>query len=242
MAAATNTTRGNVKLAGDLAGSNDADNPQLPASGVTSGVYTNPVITLNSKGLITNISTGTAIDVFNVPLATSSVLGTVKVGAGFSIAGDGTLSMPLATTATPGIVQVGTGLTVSSGTVSIDGALYPSVQNGYQYSGAIITAIVNLTGVTGSTTLNFASSNTYQLSLVGNVTLNAPSNLIAGGTYFIVFRQDATGSRTCTFNSVFKFESGSPTTLSTAANSVDVLRVTVVSGTELVCKLYKNFA
>lgn len=241
MAAATNTTRGSVKLAGDIGGGADADNPQLPTSGATAGAYTNPNVTVNAKGITTYISSGSAVDVFNVALATTVSKGVIQVGQGFSIV-SGLLSINLATTTVPGIVQIGTGVNVTGGgVISLDSYTVPMIASGYQYSGSIATAIKTLTGVTGSTTLDFSQSNVFSLSLTGNITLNTPSNLLTGGTYFIVLRQDATGSRTLTTSSAFKFESGSSTALTTTGSAIDVLRVTVMSSTELVCRLLKNF-
>lgn len=242
MASATQTALGTVKLAGDLGGNNNPVAPELPPSGATAGSYSNPNVTVNAKGLVTNIGSSSAIDVFGIPVASTTALGVVKLGEGFAVASDGTMSIPVATTATPGIVRIGTGITVNAqGLISIDSTAYPSVSSGYTYTGAIITSITNQT-VSGAVTLDFSASNTFQLSLTGNVTINAPTNLRSGGTYFMVFRQDATGSRTATFNSIFKFESGSPTTLSTAPNSVDMLRVVVADNSTLLAKLYKNFA
>lgn len=241
MTAATNTSLGTIKLAGDLAGSTDANAPELTLSGVIAGIYgTNPTLTVNSKGVVTEATSGSAIDVFNIPIATSTTYGTVKIGSGVSIAGDGTISMAQATTIAYGTAKVGSGLLVSSGVISLDSAYVPQLASGFQYTGAIsITPVVNASA-TGSVTLNLLLTNIFELTLVGNVTLNAPSNIPVGGTYYIILKQDGTGSRTCTFNSAFLFESGSSNVLSTAPNAIDVLRVTV-SSIGLSCKLLKNF-
>ena len=45
--------------------------------------------------------------------------------------------------------------------------------------------------------------------------------MIAGATYILLVKQDATGSRTLTFSSNYKF-TATPT-LSTAANKVDII-------------------
>lgn len=63
---------------------------------------------------------------YTLPVATSSVLGGVKVGSGLTITSAGTLSadaqpVGIATTATTGVVKIGSGITVdSAGTISID--------------------------------------------------------------------------------------------------------------------------
>jgi hypothetical protein len=78
-------------------------------------------------------------------------------------------------------------------------------------------------------TLTYAASQNWDVSvaqvarvtLTGNVTFAAPTNQVAGAFYSLAVIQDGTGSRTGTWNSVFKFTNGSAPTLSTAANARD---------------------
>lgn len=62
-----------------------------------------------------------------------------------------------------------------------------------------------------------------KVTLGGNRTMNAPTNMREGATYTLRVIQDGTGSRTISWNSVFKWEGGAAPTLSTAASSQDVL-------------------
>lgn len=75
------------------------------------------------------------------------------------------------------------------------------------------------------------------VTLGDNRAMGAPTNLESGGHYILKVQQDEVGSRTLSFDSVFKFPSTVVPTLTVAANSVDVL--------EFVCygsNLYlKNF-
>lgn len=64
------------------------------------------------------------------------------------------------------------------------------------------------------------------VTLGGNRTLAAPTNLRNGGSYILRLTQDGTGSRTVTWNSVFKWPNGTAPTLSTAAGSLDILSFT----------------
>ena len=50
-----------------------------------------------------------------------------------------------------------------------------------------------------------------------------PTNLVDGGFYSIQIVQDGTGSRTASWNSVFKFTGGVAPTLSTAASAKDYI-------------------
>ena len=60
------------------------------------------------------------------------------------------------------------------------------------------------------------------LTLKGNRVFAAPTAM-APGTYVLMLKQDATGTRTVTWNSAFKWSAASAPVLSTAANAVDVL-------------------
>lgn len=68
---------------------------------------------------------------------------------------------------------------------------------------------------------NTDSGQVAKVTLAGNRTLNAPTNLEDGAYYGLQIIQDGTGSRTLAFNAVFKFASGTAPTLSTAANATD---------------------
>jgi len=61
------------------------------------------------------------------------------------------------------------------------------------------------------------------VTLAGNRTLSAPTNMKDGSTYILIVKQDATGSRTLTFSSAYKFSGGSVPDLTATANAVDIL-------------------
>jgi len=65
--------------------------------------------------------------------------------------------------------------------------------------------------------------NQFQVTLGGNRTLGAPTNVVAGQSGVNRVVQDGTGSRTLAYNSVFKFPGGTAPTLTTTANAVDLL-------------------
>jgi len=78
------------------------------------------------------------------------------------------------------------------------------------------------------------------LTIAGNRTLGAPTHTKNGLSGVIVIKQDATGSRTLSYNSVWKFVAGSAPILSTAANAEDWLFFQVKSSTFIVATLLKD--
>jgi len=68
---------------------------------------------------------------------------------------------------------------------------------------------------------NAALGQVAKVTLGGSRTFAAPTNLQTGAFYSVFLIQDATGSRTVSWNTVFAFTGGTAPTLSTAANAVD---------------------
>lgn len=81
---------------------------------------------------------------------------------------------------------------------------------------------------------NLSTAQTAKVTLGGNRTLNAPTNMKDGGTYILRMVQDATGSRTLAFNAVYLFPSGIAPTLTTTPSAVDLLSCTS-DGTSMFC-------
>ena len=81
--------------------------------------------------------------------------------------------------------------------------------------------------------VDLSLGNNFTLTLAGNRTLGAPTNVTAGQSGVIVVTQDSTGSRTLAYNSVFKFAAGTAPTLTTTASAVDVLAYYVESSTRI---------
>ena len=61
-----------------------------------------------------------------------------------------------------------------------------------------------------------------KVTLGGNRSMNAPTNINEHAIYLIRVTQDGTGSRTLSWNSAFKFAGGTVPTLTTTASAVDV--------------------
>lgn len=84
--------------------------------------------------------------------------------------------------------------------------------------------VVALGNVSGVTTVNVSLGSVQTMTLTGNVTINTNDiiNAVAGSTATLIITQDATGGRTLTSN--LRYTNGN-CTLSTAANSIDTIRV-----------------
>lgn len=96
-------------------------------------------------------------------------------------------------------------------------------------------------GVSGTYTPDWLNGAVRVVGLSGNITaFDLPQNMPTGGTMTFIFVQDATGSRTCTFDADYKFAFGSKT-LSTAGNSVDMVSV-FYTGSIYLASLTKNYS
>lgn len=90
------------------------------------------------------------------------------------------------------------------------------------------------TAVSGVYDLDFSATQNFILTLTGSVTSLTASNAVAGQSGFIVFIQDTTGGYTVSPSaSYYKTAGGVGVTLSTAADSVDVVPYIVQSSSSI---------
>ena len=202
--------------------------------------------------------------------ATTTTKGLVQIGSGLNVA-SGVVSVPTATSSTAGILSVNTsvGLSVSNGQISavlangtttlgvvrsgdlnnIDcqygvintGTNVPLKNTANTYTKAQVVSIATPT-FASTMTLDLSTSNSFSFTATSNFTLAAPTNQVAGGTFFIVVKQDATGGRGITWNSAFKFRGGTPPALSTAANAMDVISCVIMEGGFIATEVLRGFA
>lgn len=86
-------------------------------------------------------------------------------------------------------------------------------------------------------------SNNFKLVLGVNATLSNPTNLTDGMVLNFRIKQDATGSRTLAYGTIYKFPGGAAPALSTAANAVDLMSCYYDSTDgALACNLSKGYA
>ena len=73
---------------------------------------------------------------------------------------------------------------------------------------------------------NLDDAQNARLTLAGSRTLANPTNMVAGGTYLLFVTQDATGSRTLTYGTAYKWSGGVVPALSLNPGAVDILAFT----------------
>lgn len=96
----------------------------------------------------------------------------------------------------------------------------------WQYEN-ILGPTVEHGNVSTDLTIDLADGVVHVATLAGNVTVAKPKNLKAGRTFILVLIQDGTGSRTVSWDAIFKWPAGEAPELSTDPGSIDI--VTCVS-------------
>jgi hypothetical protein len=98
------------------------------------------------------------------------------------------------------------------------------------------------TAFSGTITLDLSTGFNFGITLTGSSVLANPTNAKPGQSGAIYLTQDATGSRTMTFGTAWYWALGTPPTLSTAANAVDVINYRVRSPAIVVGTFLKGIA
>ncbi len=83
-----------------------------------------------------------------------------------------------------------------------------------------VNPVVNNTA-TGTVTPDASASNNFDYLLTGNLTIANPTNLTAGMVLNFRLKQDATGGRTMSFGTNFKWAGGAAPTWVTTANAIN---------------------
>ena len=166
------------------------------------------------------------------PLASPTFTGTVTIPAGASISG----YLTSATAASTYQTQAGMSSYVPTSAIGTTVQSYDAdtakTDVAQTFTAAQRGAYVTLTDAATIAT-DLSLGNQFQVTLGGNRTLGAPTNVVAGQSGVIRVVQDSSGSRSLAYNSVFKFPGGTAPTLTTAANSVDLLAYHVESTTRI---------
>lgn len=88
---------------------------------------------------------------------------------------------------------------------------------------------------------DLSTAQSATVTLGGNRTLSNPTNAVAGFTYLLIVKQDATGSRTLSYGNNYKWPSGTAPTLTTTANGIDMLAF-YYDGTNMLGTSQLNFS
>ena len=200
-------------------------------------------LTLGTTGtdLSSTVATGTTTPVITLQVPTASATNRGALSAAdwttFNSKGSGTVTSvsvasangfagTVATSTTTPAITISTSITgvlkgnataISAATAGTDYVAPGTATNftAQQYFGT--------STLTDGATISWAASTAQvaTVTIAGNRTMAAPSGLVSGAFYALNVIQDATGSRTMTWNTVFKWTGGSAPTLSTAANAKD---------------------
>ena len=220
-----NATDGSATDAGDRIILNGTDNGSSNAD--DSLLYEEAT---DDVGLVT----GTAVDTFTFD-GNAKVEGTMRASATGAIKVEGnTDDGILILDASASGVDVGSAIVFEEGTD--DGAMalsgvtrlsnLESVERG-------VTAKTEISDGGSSKILDFNANQNFIINMNASLTLGQPVTGQVGQTGFIVFKQDATGSRTLTLNSAFKNPGGTAPTLTTTANGIDVVGYIISSPNEI---------
>ena len=108
-----------------------------------------------------------------------------------------------------------------------------SIGGNITITGKAIATTNTIDSASGNLTLDFSTNQNFIVTLKGNTTLVNPTTETDGQTGFIVFKQDTTGSRTLSLGTDYETAAAAGITLSTAANSTDVVPYIVVDSTRI---------
>ena len=213
------------------------DSSKLSATTAASTYLTqaNAASTYQTQAGMSSYLTTTAAGTTYAPLASPTFTGTVTIPAGASISGYLTTATAASTYQTQAgmssyVATSAIGTTVQS--YDADTAKTDVAQN---FTAAQRGSYVTLTDA-ATVAIDLSLGNHYQVVLGGNRVIGAPTNVVAGQSGVIRLVQDGTGSRTASWNSVFKFPGGTAPTLTTGANLVDLVAYHVESTTRIAAR------
>jgi hypothetical protein len=172
----------------------------------------------------------TAADSVKLPAATA--------GQAHYIRNDGVAACQVFGTTSDTIngVATGTGVSLGAGV----GGWFVCTTNA-QWTSTVLKAAETSQALTSGATIAWDASlgAVATLTLGVNATLSNPTNLKIG-TYILKITQDATGSRTLAYGTVYKWSGGAPV-LTTTASAVDIITF-YCDGTNLFGSMLKGFA
>jgi len=179
---------------------------------LTNKTLTSPILTAPTLG----VATATSIN----GLIVTSTAGTLTIpnNASAALVTSGNFSTTLTSTATTDITLPTTGTLATlagSETLTNKTVTAPTVTNPAETQQTLTDG--------ASIDWNMNSGGIAKVTLGGNRTMNAPTNARNGATYILEVIQDATGSRTITWNAVFVWSGATAPTLTTTASVRNII-------------------
>ena len=225
-----------VDIVGDVTASTvNADGDTSAGDNAAMGYTSAEGLILTGQGSTSDITVKNDADgtVFTVPTGTDDILFPDDAKAMWGTGSDMTVHWD----GTDGHLTVGGTLNIDGSgetmaTFADDGAVTLYHDNsaklattsvGTTITGTLIATTSTAGSQTGSVTLDFAANQNFVLTFTGNVTLANPSTEQVGQSGIICCIQDGTGSRTLRLGTDYETAGGAGITLSTAANSVDII-------------------
>jgi hypothetical protein len=179
---------------------------------------------------------GAANNYWNANLIQGVTVGTAAPTAGQILKYNGTLTKYTPVADAGGIASVVADTTPQLGGELDGNGNNIAMGNGQLYSSAYALA------TSGTVATDCNNGNVFTITLNATAVLGNPSNLKAGGIYWWEIKQDATGSRTMTFDTAFTSPGGTDPVLSTGANDIDVIQGISFDGSTIRLVANYNFS
>ena len=222
-----NVANTSIKATADVNG--DVDNS-------TTIVYDNASVTLAAGWTVHGTSVEASTHIVTRDSATNITVNTAQ-----TLADDTALTFknPVSATQIPDVSIADARYVRVSTADTIRGAkIYTSIAT---FNAPVATPAVAVS-YPGSLTLDFATGNTFIVSLsANNCSVNTPSNATAGQTGSIYFIQNVSGAHTVAFGNAWRFPEASAPSNSTSVSAVDLLVYNVRSAATIDAVMIKSF-
>ena len=208
---------------------------------VSIAVSSTDAIQLYSNGVI-NIPSTWTLQASNVGGALAAAYTAANTGSNTAVAAFAKANASLANaTAT-----FAGDLTLTGNTYIAIGAATSNVGIGVTSANAKLyirgSVTTETTAMTDAATMypEFTSNNNFSVTLGGSRTIANPNTPVPGQTGLFYLQQDGTGSRVVSWGSSYRFSGNIAPTLSTSANTVDVIAYAVKNTTSIICQTLLN--
>ena len=189
-------------------------------------LYSNGVINIPSTWTLQAENLGGALaGAYNAANAAATTANASLANATATFAGDLTLTGNTYIAIGAATSNVGIGVTSANAKLYIRGSV-----------------TTETTAMTDDATIypEFTSNNNFSVTLGGSRTIANPNTPVPGQTGLFYLQQDGTGSRVVSWGSSYRFSGNTAPTLSTSANTVDVIAYAVKNTTSIICQTLLN--